>query len=239
MIFFDISKSFDRVWYSGLLIKLQAYGIRGNLLNWIQDYLSERTQNVFVGNSYSSKAFLKAGVPQGSVLGPLLFIYFFYINDVADNLNSLVRMFTDDTSLTYSSSDTLEIEYILNSDLLTIKLWSDKWKVNFNPNKTDVILFKYNFTDIDLSLYLGKSLLLFSDFHKHLGIRLSSNFKWSEHIANISKSVSKQLSMLRKLKYILKRETLLKLKATCIRPPIWNIQPLLDPPYGIYMRSLG
>jgi len=117
MIFFDISKSFDRVWHSGLLIKLQDYGIRGNLLNWIQDYLSERTQNVFVGNSYLSKAFLKVGVPQGSVLGPLLFLIYIK-NDIVDNLNSLAMTFADDTSLTYSPSDTLAIEDILNSDTL-------------------------------------------------------------------------------------------------------------------------
>jgi len=103
------------------LIKLQAYGIRGNLLNWIQDHLSELTHNVFVGNSYSSIGFLKAGVPQGSVLGPLLFLM--YKNDIADNLNCLARMFADVINIC-SSSNTLSIEDILNRDLHAIKMES-------------------------------------------------------------------------------------------------------------------
>ena len=96
-IFCDVSKAFDRVWHRGLLLKLENYGINGNLLLWFEDYLKNRSQNVFI-NEKSHKS-ITAGVPQGSVLGPLLFLI--YINDISDDLTGLSRLFADDTSLSY------------------------------------------------------------------------------------------------------------------------------------------
>ncbi len=108
IVFCDISKAFDRVWHAGLLLKLEQNGIEGALLDWIQNYLSSRSQKVFVGQSYSDTKLIKAGVPQGSVLGPLLFLI--YVNDIADKLLSTTRLFADDSSLAVSSSDINFIE---------------------------------------------------------------------------------------------------------------------------------
>ena len=110
-IFCDISKAFDRVWHRGLLHKLEKYGIKGDLLFWLTSYLNSRKQKVFV----SSEQGTNAGVPQGSVLGPLLFLI--YINDIADELIGKVRLYADDTSLSYSSSNLADIEMILSNDL--------------------------------------------------------------------------------------------------------------------------
>lgn len=96
-VFCDISKAFDKVWHLGLLQKLEAYGISGKLLSLITDYLSDRNQFVFLNNSQSDYLSTNCGVPQGSVLGPFLFLI--YINDIADDLESIARLFADDTSI--------------------------------------------------------------------------------------------------------------------------------------------
>ena len=96
-IFCDISKAFDRVWHKGLLFKLNSVGISGSLLQWFTDYLDNRKQRVVIPGVCSDWSLVKAGVPQGSILGPLLFLL--YINDIVENINSSVRLFADDTSL--------------------------------------------------------------------------------------------------------------------------------------------
>ena len=97
MIFCDLSKAFDRVWHNGLIFKLQTYGISGKLLQWFKSYLSHRSQKVMYKDLLSTKCDISSGVPQGSVLGPLLFLI--YVNDVAENMLSICRLFADDSSL--------------------------------------------------------------------------------------------------------------------------------------------
>ena len=97
VIFFDISKAFDKVWHRGLLFKLEEAGIRGDLLSWCTDYLSDRHQRVVLPGATSSLSAIRAGVPQGSLLGPLFFLV--YINDITCNIGSNINLFADDTSL--------------------------------------------------------------------------------------------------------------------------------------------
>jgi len=139
MVFCDISKAFDRVWHQGLLFKLKENGISGNMLKWIESYLSNRTQKVFVRSSMSDVLQVKAGVPQGSVLGPLFFLI--YVNDIVNNLLSITRLFADDTSLSCTTSNLSDLEGIVNHDLHQINLWAKRWLVDFNPQKTEAILF--------------------------------------------------------------------------------------------------
>ena len=134
IVFCDISKAFDRVWHRGLLFKLRQYGISGNLINWITNYLSNRIQRVLINSFSSESQTLNAGVPQGSVLGPLFFLV--YVNDIADSLLSITRLFADDSSLAVSSHNIADMETTLNNDLNIITNWSKQWLVNFNPSKT-------------------------------------------------------------------------------------------------------
>ena len=114
-VFCDISKAFDRVWHRGLIHKLEKYGIKGDILMWFKSYLASRKQRVFVNGVLLDELPLNAGVPHGSVIGPLLFLI--YINDIADTLLGKTRLYADDTSLSYSSSELAKIEIVLNNDL--------------------------------------------------------------------------------------------------------------------------
>ena len=102
IVFCDVSKAFDRVWHKGLLFQLRQNGIEGKLLEWFNSYLSQRKQKVGLKSCFSGLKSIFAGVPQGSVLGPLLFLV--YINDIAKHLLSLTRLFADDSSLFYSAA---------------------------------------------------------------------------------------------------------------------------------------
>ena len=135
---------------------------------------------------------MKAGVPQGSVLGSLLFLLF--INDIADDNQSLVRLFADDSSLILSSTNPLEVEDRLNLGLQVLDDWAKQWLVDFNPQKTEymVISFQQNINQINLKF--NSENLNQVDNHKHLGVTISSNGKWAEHINNI-KRLNKYLSL--------------------------------------------
>ena len=206
MVFCDISKAFDRVWQRGLLLKLGAYSIKGPLLQLICNYLSDRQQAVFVNNSLSNFQAVNAGVPQGSVLGPFLFLL--YINDIVENLISLSRLFADDTSMSASSHSNDELKVTLNHDLSELIEWSKKWKVKFNPNKTELVCIGKNMENFNLRF--GDSVILPVDSHKHLGVTFASSSKSSQHIDNLCKTAHKEINgiNLRKLKYLLSRTAL-------------------------------
>lgn len=182
-IFFDISKAFDKVWHRGLLKKLEAIGIRGPLLHWFGSYLSDRQQCVVIKGCSSTYQKIQAGVPQGSVLGPLLFLV--YINDIVIDIESAVKLFADDTSM-YLCLDNNRIRAeVLNSDLEKISNWALKWKIKFNQSKTELLNFsrRRNFDPIPLTF--NYTTLVATHVHKHLGVILQDNCKWDSHIRYI------------------------------------------------------
>ena len=120
-------------------IQIETTRGSGSLLNWILNYLGNREQRVIVGQSYSDVKHVNAGVPQGSVLGPHLFLV--YVNDITQNLLSITRLFADDTSLASTTSNIDDLQSIINHDLREISKWSKQWLVTFNPDKTVVLYF--------------------------------------------------------------------------------------------------
>ena len=119
--------------------KLNSVGISGSLLQWFTDYLDCRKQRVVIPGVSSNWSTIEAGVPQGSILGPLLFLL--YINDIVDNINSSIRLFADDTTLYIIVDNPVQAADQLNSDLLKIHQWPTKWLVTFNPSKSESVIF--------------------------------------------------------------------------------------------------
>ena len=132
-VFQDISKAFDKVWHEGLIFKLKSNGISGPLLVLIDSYLSNRKQLVVLNGKSSNWSPISAGVPQGSVLGPLFFLV--YINDLVENVSSDAKLFADDTSLFTVVYDEGISADQLNRDLKVISDWAYQWKMQFNPDK--------------------------------------------------------------------------------------------------------
>ena len=217
IVFCDISKAFDRVWHDGLLYKLRKIGIGGNLLSFLQNYLSNRYQSVVVEGQKSEPGLIRAGVPQGSVLGPLLFLV--YINDLPNNIDSHIKLFADDTTLYIDVDSHERAANVLNSDLVQIKSWAKQWLVNFSAPKTKLMTCSFRNND-NPSIIFDDVILPETKSHKHLGLTLSNNLSWSEHINTILKSVSPMADVLKKLKYKLDRDTLEQIYFSFIRPKL-------------------
>ena len=124
VVFCDISKAFDRVWHRGLLFKLRRMGLSGSLISWFASYLDNRKQRVAVEGNLSDILGVNAGIPQGSILGPLLF--FIYINDIVDEIGSCIRLFADDTSLYMIVEDPSSVADLMNTDLSKIHSWANQ-----------------------------------------------------------------------------------------------------------------
>ena len=219
IVFCDISKAFDKVWHEGLLYKLKKIGIGGNLLNWFRNYLSNRLQRVVIRGQNSDWGTIKAGVPQGSVLGPLLFLV--YINDIVCGIKSSIRLFADDTSLflTVDEDNVNESAEQMNNDMISIKQWADQWLVNFNPAKTDNMVISNRKIDHP-PLYFDNVELNNTRDHKHLGITFRDNLSWSCHVNDIATKASKMCDVLRCFKNQIDRLTLETIYFSFIRPKL-------------------
>ena len=132
-VFLDMSKAFDKIWHEGLLFKLKSNGITGSLIALIKAFLTDRCQRVVLNGKCSDWKLVTAGVPQGSVLGPLFFSI--YINDLVDDLSSQEKLFADDTSLFTTVYDEAIAADQLNRDLSIISDWAYQWKMQFNPDR--------------------------------------------------------------------------------------------------------
>ena len=215
-IYFDISKAFDRVWHNGLIRKLYAIGVRGTLLTWFKDYLTNRTQAVVIKGKTSPYLTIPSGVPQGSVLGPLLFLI--YMNDIVINIESIIKLFADDTSIYLSIDEPDRRSLILNSDLLKITNWAKKWKVSFNPSKTELMTICNKRDTQTRPLHFGQETLIETPEHKHLGVILQNDLKWDKHIHSIVGKIKLHTACLKSYKYRLSRQTLETLYKSFILP---------------------
>jgi hypothetical protein len=218
IIFLDFSKAFDKVWHDGLKYKLKMNGIAGNLYRWFIDYITNRKQKVVINGQSSTWEHLRGGVPQGSVLGPLLFLL--YINDLTQAITSCdIRLFADDTCLIYSGKDSLAMQQALQNDLNKVQLWADKWLMNFSHGKSEsLIINRKSHKDNNLTVYLNNDPIKEISHHKHLGIWISNNLSWSYHFDQITLNCGLKLNLMRSLMWRLDRKSLETIYVAFIRP---------------------
>ena len=221
-VFLDISKAFDKVWHEGLLYKLKSMGISGELYNLLENYLSGRFQRVILNGQTSSWRPVLAGVPQGSILGPLLFLI--YINDLPNELKSNAKLFADDTSLYTIVKDKNESANILNNDLQLISKWGYQWKMLFNPDPkkpAQEVLFSrkkqlQNHPNISLNNIQVERL----GHQKHLGLILDEKLNFKKHDDGAISKVNKGISVIKKLRHTLPRKSLITIYKVFLRPII-------------------
>ena len=218
-VFCDISKAFDRVWHKGLLHKLQGIGCSEKILLWFSSYLSDRRQRVVLNGIFSDWMAVFAGVPQGSILGPLLFLIF--INDIVKCIGVSIRLFADDTSLYIIDDLPDQTAIILNTELKTISDWANSWLVAFNASKTLSIIFSSKSNPVvHPSLFMHDTMINETTSHKHLGLILSNYCCCTEHINSICDKAWAILNLMQTLKFRVSRRSPVKMYISYVRPLI-------------------
>ena len=207
-VFIDFSKAFDTVNHQILLKKLESYGIRGTPLKWFTSYLENRQQYVTVGHIDSPRQAMTCGIPQGSTLGPLLFLL--YINDLPNcSKNLIFRIFADDTNLFASAFDLKDLETLINSELEKVKEWCDVNKLSINFSKTNYMIIKSSRKisgnmEVKLQSVDGSCHLLRKKDHiKYLGVMIDESLSWKYHISYICSRVSRNIGIISKLRHYL------------------------------------
>ena len=205
-VYLNLSKAFDTIDHDILLHKLDYYGFRGIVLDWFRDYLSKRTQYVSYNDSKSDLKTILCGVPQGSILGPLLFIL--YINDITNTSTLLdYLLFADDTTILNSSSDIVSKIPLVNRELTEVSNWFKANKLSVNDTKTNYIImgtqYMTSMEDEGVSnvyIILDNTKLQRVDNTKFLGVTIDENLSWKNHIDGITKTISRNIGMINKLK---------------------------------------
>ena len=189
-IFLDLAKAFDSVCHNILLQKLSIYGVRETSLKLFESYLNERKQFVEVNGVSSSLEIIKYGVPQGSILGPLLFLIF--INDLPEATNFYVKLFADDTFLCAQNTNFNELESDVNLEIQKVHKWLESNKLTLNISKSQFMIIS-NSKNIprNFSVSINEESLTRCRSYKYLGVIFDENLNWNEHVKYVCQKVSK------------------------------------------------
>lgn len=222
VVYLDFEKAFDKVCHGMLLHKLEHHGIRGNLLKIIESFLRGRTYQIRVNGTLSKPHSVLSGVPQGSVLGPLLFLVF--VGDLVSNIKSRILFFADDTKL-YANPNTNHFQ--LQQDLTTVEAWAKKWKMKLNEEKCTILSIGSNSREYPYVLH--NALLKHVEEQNDLGIIITSNLKWEVHISKIVKKANSFSYAMQKAFQERSCDTILGLYKSFIRPKLEYGQSIWSP----------
>ena len=231
----DFSKAFDSVPHQRLLHKIEWYGIGGNTHRWIENWLTSRVQNVVVDGERSKEADVISGVPQGTVLGPLLFIL--YINDIGDGASSTIRLFSDD-ALIYRRNSSTSDSATLQKDLDTLVEWSKKWQMRFNPAECSRLRVTRKRSPIKTAYTMMGTELETMDHHPYLGVELASGLEWKYHIKQITGKAQRTLNFLQRNLHRCPQKVREQAYIASVRPTLEYAATVWDPYHQKEVNSL-
>jgi len=197
VVFLDFAKAFDSVPHQRLLTKLQGYGVKGDILSWIADFLCGRRQRVVVGGAASGWTEVLSGIPQGSVMGPFLFIC--YVNDMPEAVEGLIRMFADDTKI-FNRANTPVERQSLQDDLNRLKKWSEEWQLRFNADKCKVMHLGRGNGSQDYTMESNgtETSLQKTTCEKDLGVHVDPSLKFTKHCETATNKANRILGLVRR-----------------------------------------
>ena len=213
VVYLDFKKAFDSVPHVRLISKLRAYGVGGNVLRWIQAFLHDRRQRVIVEGHHSGWATVSSGIPQGSILGPVLFLVF--INDLPGVVKSAARLFADDTKM-YREVSTNQDKDLLQTDIKLLEEWSAKWQLPFNKDKCK--LMHVGSSNPGFSYQMEGASIAAVTNEKDLGIIIDNSLKFHEQTAAAVARANRILGLIKRAFSILDATTLPLLFRAMVRP---------------------
>ena len=233
VVLVDFKNAFDNVDHVILLMKLEMYGIKGPALSLLRLYLANRTQKCQINGSTLSERIIKCGVPQGSILGPLLFLV--YINDLPNCLNRAnPQLSADDTNLTATGESISDVEMAMNSDLEDLRKWLIANKLSLKVAKTEFILIGSRPTLTQISnehpkVSIGNKSIKQAKQCKMLRVKIDQDLTWKSNTENICKKVNSGIFALRSLKPLVDKDSLLSVYNSIVRPyfnycsEVWDV----------------
>lgn len=239
-IFLDLAKAFDTVNHKILCTKLEHYGIRGKALEWFISYLHNRYQQVICNGTLSKLRLIEIGVPQGSILGPLLFLL--YINDLP-NSSSILHyiLFADDSNVFISHSSYNVLFHLANTELCAASDWFKANKLSLNITKTNYILFRSpnkTIPTITNEIIIDNTPVPRVDSAKFLGVHIDQNLKWNTHINETSKKLAKNIGIIRRISYLIPSNILINLYFALVYPYLTYCNFIWSSTYPTHLKRL-
>ena len=236
VVYLDFQKAFDTVPHARLIKKLSSYGIDGELLTWIAEYLNDRSQIVRVNGESSKSASVLSGIPQGTVLGPLLFVI--YINDILDNVDSDGLLFADDAKI-FRSILCKEDSLKLQGDIAKLEEWSDQWLLKFHPDKCHLLTLGKLENIMYCHRYQVGGIEIEHTFEeKDLGLVIDSELTFADHIAQKVKKANSIVGIIRRSFASLQKDTFVKLYTAFVRPHLEYGQAIWAPHLRKYVKLI-